>query len=152
MRATSSLSSSLSGSLISLYRFKSPLCAGNNGFHSTWHQLENNFLYVYTIIKIPQDFTYGRWLFGSVSWRIRIWEEQSTGYICYQVQVHSARCRTGQWLWEMRGWGKEETLWGGRAQITDWEDARLAPQNTHLFGVWMPGSFLGQGWKGEEAK
>ena len=50
---------------------------------------------------------------------------------------------TGQWIWEMRGWGKEETLIG---EPTDQEDGKLAPQNNHLIGVWMPGSFIDQRW------
>lgn len=42
--------------------------------------------------------------------------------------------------------------WGVVERITDGEDGRLAPQNTHLTGVWTPGSFLDQRWEGEEAK
>ena len=33
------------------------------------------------------------------------------------------------------------TLFGKPA---DREDGRLAPQNNHLLGVWMPGSFIDQ--------
>ena len=48
-----------------------------------------------------------------------------------------------QWTQETRGWGKEETL---IREPADWEDGRLAPQNNHLTGVWMPGSFIDQRW------
>ena len=50
---------------------------------------------------------------------------------------------TGQWIWETRGWGKEETL---IREPADQEDGKLAPQNNHLIGVWMPGSFIDQRW------
>ena len=46
-----------------------------------------------------------------------------------------------QWIQETRCWGKEETLIGEPA---DREDGRLVPQNNHLIGVWMPGSFIDQ--------
>ena len=36
---------------------------------------------------------------------------------------------------------KEETLIGEPAGH---EDGRLVPQNNHLLGVWMPGSFIDQ--------
>ena len=32
----------------------------------------------------------------------------------------------------------------------DREDGRLAPQNNHLIGVWMPGSFIEQRERGNE--
>ena len=50
---------------------------------------------------------------------------------CYQVQAHSARHTTGQWIWEMRCWGKEETVTG---ELADPEDGRLVPQITILLG------------------
>ena len=34
---------------------------------------------------------------------------------------------------------QEETLVG---ELADQQDGRLAPQNNHLIGVWMPGSFI----------
>jgi len=43
----------------------------------------------------------------------------------------------GQWIREMRCWGKEETL---IMEPADWEDGRLAPQNNRLLGAWMPSS------------
>ena len=36
---------------------------------------------------------------------------------------------------------KEETL---IREPADWEDGRLALQNNHLIGIWMPGSFIDQ--------
>ena len=36
---------------------------------------------------------------------------------------------------------QEETLVG---ELADQQDGRLAPQNNHLIGVWMPGSFTDQ--------
>lgn len=47
---------------------------------------------------------------------------------------------------------RRDFIVGGVEWITDGEDGRLAPQNTHLTGVWTPGSFLGQRREGEEAK
>ena len=61
--------------------------------------------------------------------------------LCHQVQVHSACLMKGQWIWETRCWGKEETL---IREPADQEDGRLAPQNSHLIGVWMPGCFIDQ--------
>ena len=58
---------------------------------------------------------------------------------CYQAQVHSARWTVDQWIKQVRCWGKEGTLIGEPA---DQEDGRLAPQNNHLLGAWMPGSFI----------
>ena len=57
---------------------------------------------------------------------------------CYRVQAHSACCRAGQGIQEMRCWGKAETL---VREPANWEDGRLVPQNNHLVGVWMPGFF-----------
>ena len=56
-------------------------------------------------------------------------------------QVQAAHHMIGQWIQEARCWGKEETLIGEPA---DWEDGRLVPQNHHLTGFWMPGSFIDQ--------
>ena len=69
----------------------------------------------------------------------------------YQVQAHSACCTRGQWIQEMRGCGKEETLIGESA---DQEDGRLVPQNNPLTEVWVPGSLLQirDGGVGEEAQ
>ena len=53
------------------------------------------------------------------------------------VQAHSAHHTKGQWIWEMRSWGKEETLF---REPADREDGRLAPQNNCLIEVWMPDS------------
>ena len=39
------------------------------------------------------------------------------------------------------------TLFGKPA---DQEDSWLSPQNNHLFGAWMPGSFIDQRWGGAE--
>ena len=39
------------------------------------------------------------------------------------------------------------TLFG---KLADWEDGRLMSQNSHLIGIWMPGSFIEQ--RGEEVK
>ena len=50
-------------------------------------------------------------------------------WACYWVQVLSVHCTTGQWIREMRCWGKKETL---IVETADWEDGRLAPQNNHL--------------------
>ena len=61
--------------------------------------------------------------------------------LCYQVQACCACHVTGQWIWETRCWGKKETLTGEPA---DGEDGRLALQNNHLIGVWMPGPFIDQ--------
>ena len=33
---------------------------------------------------------------------------------------------------------------------SDQEDGRLAPQNNHLIGIWMPGSFIDQREKSNE--
>ena len=49
---------------------------------------------------------------------------------------------------------QEETLVG---ELADQQDGRLAPQNNHLIGVWMPSSFMdqtlgsGQGNKAKKA-
>jgi len=40
-------------------------------------------------------------------------------------------------------WGKEETL---IRELAYQEDARLAHQNNHLIGIWMPGTFIDQRW------
>ena len=49
----------------------------------------------------------------------------------------------------MRDWGKEYNF----IQKADQQDVRLASQNNHLVGVWMPVSFMGQRWgEGEETK
>ena len=39
-------------------------------------------------------------------------------------------------------------------ELADGEDGRLGPQNNHLVGAWMPGSFMDQRWVGggEETK
>ena len=38
-------------------------------------------------------------------------------------------------------------------KAADGEDGRLVPQNNHLFGVWMPDSFVrSEMWGGGEAK
>ena len=42
---------------------------------------------------------------------------------------------------------QEETLVG---ELADQQDGRLAPQNNHLIGVWMPGSFIEQRERGNE--
>ena len=42
---------------------------------------------------------------------------------------------------------QEETLVG---ELADQQDGRLAPQNNHLIGVWMPGSFTDQREKSNE--
>ena len=60
---------------------------------------------------------------------------------CYRVRACSAHHTTGQWIWETRCWGKEETL---SEESANREDGRLAPQNNHLMGVWMPNSFIDQ--------
>ena len=57
---------------------------------------------------------------------------------CYRVQARSAHCTIGQWIQEMKCWDKEETF---IRELADWEASRLAPQNNHLLGVWLPGSF-----------
>ena len=67
-----------------------------------------------------------------------------------QVQTCSAHQKTDQWIWEMRDWGKKETWMGESADF--WEDGRLAPQNNCLTGVWIPGSFTDQRWRGEVKK
>ena len=59
----------------------------------------------------------------------------------YWVQAHSVCYTTGQCTQDLRCWGKEETLIG---ELADLENGRLAPQNNHLTGVWMPGSFIDQ--------
>ena len=41
----------------------------------------------------------------------------------------------------MRCCGKEETL---IEEPADWENGRLVPQNSHLIGVWVSGSFMDQ--------
>ena len=61
--------------------------------------------------------------------------------ITYSVQAWSAHLMRGQWIPELRCWGKEEALTGEPADL---EDHWLAPQNNHLIGVWMPGSFVDQ--------
>ena len=71
---------------------------------------------------------FGKWIPSLFSWKISILIIQC---ICYWVQAHSAHCTTGQWIWEMRGWGKEEIIIG---ETADREDGRLAPQNNHL--IW----------------
>ena len=38
-----------------------------------------------------------------------------------------------------RGVGSRKGLY---SEQVDWEDGRLVPQNNHLAGVWMPGSFV----------
>ena len=72
--------------------------------------------------------------------------QKNTQNTCYWVQVCSACCTTGQWIWETRGWGKEKTLTREPAQ----EDVRLVLQNNHLSGVWMPDSFIEQREKSNE--
>ena len=54
---------------------------------------------------------------------------------CYRVQAPSTCSTIGQWILE-RGVLIREPA--------DWEDGRLVPQNNHLIGVWMPGSFIDQ--------
>ena len=77
--------------------------------------------------------------------------KSQTGLMDYQIQAHSACCTRGQWIQEMRGCGKEETLIGESA---DQEDGRLVPQNNPLTEVWVPGSLLQirDGGVGEEAQ
>ena len=41
----------------------------------------------------------------------------------------------------MRCWGKKESLIG---ELADRQAGRLAPQNNHLIGVWMPDSLIDQ--------
>ena len=41
------------------------------------------------------------------------------------------------------------TLFG---KLTQQEDGRLMPQNHHLVGVWMLGSFMDQRWGGGEER
>ena len=74
-----------------------------------------------------------KWVTSLFSWKISILIIQC---ICYWVQACSAHHTTGQWIWETKGWGKEETLIG---ETADWEDGRLAPQNNHLIwsGCWV---------------
>ena len=62
---------------------------------------------------------------------------------CYRAQARSAHHTIGQWIREMRCWGKEETV---IREPADWEDGRTAPQNNHLLGVWVPGSCIDQRW------
>ena len=60
---------------------------------------------------------------------------------CSQVQAHSACCITGQWIREMRCWGKEETLIGELASASKWSS----------YWVWMPAYFIDQReWSNEE--
>ena len=59
-------------------------------------------------------------------------------FFYHWVQAWPAHFPRGQWIPELRCWGKEESL------IGDLEDHWLAPQNNHLIGVWMPGSFIDQ--------
>ena len=59
---------------------------------------------------------------------------------CYRVQAPSACCTIGRWIWE-RGVEVRKRL---IREPADWEDGRLVPQNNHLIGVWMPGSFIDQ--------
>ena len=63
---------------------------------------------------------------------------------CYRVLARSAHHKTGQWIWERRGWGKEETL---IEELAD-QDGRLVPWNNHLLRAWLPGSFMDQRWVG----
>ena len=67
--------------------------------------------------------------------------EQKASHHCYPGQALSARFTTGQWTRETRCWAKEEAL---IREPADRDDGRLAPQNNHLLGVWMPGSFIEQ--------
>ena len=61
--------------------------------------------------------------------------------LCYRVQACSACCIIGQWTWEMRCWGKQETL---IREPADQEDGRLGLQNSHLIEVWMPDRLIDQ--------
>ena len=51
--------------------------------------------------------------------------------LCYWVQACSAHRRIGQWIWEMRCWGKGDTF---IREPADLEDGRLVPQNNHCIG------------------
>ena len=62
---------------------------------------------------------------------------------CYQVQACSAHCTTGQWIRDMRCWGKENDFIPKTSWLRRWQ-AQTTPQNNHLIGVWMPGSFIHQ--------
>ena len=61
--------------------------------------------------------------------------------MCDQVQACSALHMTDPWIQEMRFWGKENYF---IQKAADRENGRLAPQNNHPIGVWMPGSFIDQ--------
>ena len=52
-----------------------------------------------------------------------------------------------RWASESKKRGAEArntTLFG---KLADREDGRLMPQNNHLVGVWIPGSFMDQRWR-----
>ena len=47
----------------------------------------------------------------------------------------------------MRCRGKEEIL---IRELVGLEDGKLVPQNNHLFGAWLPGSFIDQRERSDE--
>ena len=78
--------------------------------------------------------------------QVKLWARTSNTLLCW-VQAHSVHCTTGPWIQETKCWGREETLVG---ELVDQQDSRLEPQNNHLIGVWMPGSFIDQREKSNE--
>ena len=98
--------------------------------------------------KEPQDNKWSQQLLGScpnISWSGPASYKQQGSWLakpnCSWVQAHSTHCKIGQWIREMRCWGREGTLIGEPA---DQEDGSLAPQINHLIRVWMPGCFIDQ--------
>ena len=47
---------------------------------------------------------------------------------------------------ESERWGVEARKMTLFRKLAEWEDGRLVPQNNHLIGVWMLGSFIHQRW------
>lgn len=58
------------------------------------------------------------------------------------VQAHPSHHMTGQWIQEMRCWGKEYNF---IRKLANWKDGRLEAQSNHLVRVWMPGPFTKSG-------
>ena len=79
--------------------------------------------------------------------------------MCVHLLCKNTKIATRYWtavteskLTLLAAWQASESERGGAearkmtlvGELADWEDGRLAPQNNHLIGIWIPGSFIDQ--------